>query len=60
MGGMCLIFTPALLRRLLGPLCLSVPLTSISWTHRYLYNPSLAAHPPPPPTPLYMQSMILQ
>ena len=53
MGGMGLIFTPVLVRRLLGPLGLSRPMTSISWTHSPIgkYNPPLAAHLPPPPTP---------
>ena len=35
MGGMGMIFTPVLVRRLLGPLDLSGPMTSSSWTCRY-------------------------
>ena len=35
MGGMGLIFTPVLVRRLLGPLGLSGSMTSTSWTHSY-------------------------
>ena len=34
MGGMGLIFNPVLVRRLLGPLDLSVPMISTSRTHR--------------------------
>ena len=34
MGGMGLIFTPVLMRHLLGPPGLSGPITSTSWTHR--------------------------
>ena len=34
-GGMGLIFNPALVRRLLGPPGLSGPITSTSWTHRH-------------------------
>ena len=65
---MGLIFTPVLVRYLLGPLaCLDALNGPIG-----RYNPPMAAyppsavHPPPPPTPpllptsLYMQSMILQ
>ena len=59
--AMGLIFTPALVRCLLGPLSLSGPMTSTSWNHSYIatsyshtgrYNPPLAAHPlhPLPPT----------
>ena len=33
MGGMGLIFMPVLVRCLLGPLGLSGPMTSNSWTH---------------------------
>ena len=33
--GMGLIFTPVLVRCLLGPLGLSGPMTSTSWAHRY-------------------------
>ena len=51
---MGLIFTSVLVRRLLGPLGLSGP--SISWTYSYskqtylegIYNPPPAAHPLPP------------
>ena len=76
MRGMVLIFTPVLVRSVLGSLRLSEPMTSTSWfIHRYFkqsywkYNLFLAAHPPPPPTspypllpahPLYTQYMILQ
>ena len=35
MGGMGLIFTPVLVRHLLGPTGLSWPMTSSSWTHNY-------------------------
>ena len=35
MGGVGLIFTPMLVRRLLGPPVLSGPMTSSSWTHSY-------------------------
>ena len=35
MGGMGLIFTPVLVRRLIGPPGLSRPMTSGSWTHSY-------------------------
>ena len=35
MGGMGLIFTPVLVRRLLSPSVLSGPMTSTSWTHSY-------------------------
>ena len=35
MGGMGLIFTPVLVRHLLGPLGLSGPMTSTFRTHRY-------------------------
>ena len=35
MGDMGLIFTPVLVRHLLGPPGLSRPMTSISWTHSY-------------------------
>ena len=35
MGGMDLIFIPVLVRRLLGPLGLSGPMTSTFWTHRF-------------------------
>ena len=35
MVGMALIFTPVLVRRLLGPPGLSRPMTSSSWTHSY-------------------------
>ena len=35
MGGMGLIFTPVLVRHLLGPLSFSRPMTSTSWTHSY-------------------------
>ena len=71
MGGMGLIFTPVIVRCLLGPLSLSGPMTSISWTNSYAKNPIRrynlppAAHLPPQPhpshspTPLYTQSMIL-
>ena len=55
MGGMGLIFIPVLVRRLLGPLGLSRPMTSNSWTlintpnHPIKrYNPAPAAHPPHP------------
>ena len=34
MGSMGLIFTPVLVRRLLGPTDLSGPMTSTFWTHR--------------------------
>ena len=71
MGGMGLIFIPVLVRHLLGPPGLSI---GLSWTHSYTpnspigwYNPSPASHLPPPPptpscppTPLYVQSVILQ
>ena len=49
-----LIFTPALMRHLLGPLDFSRPMTSTSWTYSYSkqpigrYNPPLATHPPTP------------
>ena len=36
MGGIGLIFTPVLVRHLLGPLGLFSPMTSTSWTHSYL------------------------
>ena len=56
MEGMGLIFTPLLVRRLIGPPVLSRPMTSTSWTHSYVlqtvsigwYNPSPASHPPHP------------
>ena len=35
MGGMDLIFTPVLVRRLIGPPGLSGPVTGTSWTHSY-------------------------
>ena len=35
MGGMGLIFTPVLVKRLIGPPGLSRPMTSTSWTHSY-------------------------
>ena len=35
MGDMGLIFTPVLVRCLLGSVGLSGPITGISWTHRY-------------------------
>ena len=35
MGGMGLILTSALVRRLLGPLGLSGPIANTSWTHNY-------------------------
>ena len=35
MGGKGLIFTPVLVRRLIGPPGLSRPMTSTSWTHSY-------------------------
>ena len=56
MGGMGLIFTPVLVRRLLGPLGLSGSMISTLWTHSYpnspngRHNPPLTAHPPLPPT----------
>ena len=58
MGGMSLIFTPVLVRHLLGPPSLSRPMTSISWTYSYStpntsigrYNLPPAAHPPTPTT----------
>ena len=40
------IFTPVLVRCLLGPLGLSGPMTNTSWTHSY--NPPPAAHLHPP------------
>ena len=46
MGGMGLIFTPVLMRRLLGPPDLSRPMTSSSWTH-----------PSRLPTPLYVHAI---
>ena len=64
---MGLIFTPVLVRHLLGPLGLSGP--SISGTYSYskqtylegIYNPRPAAHPPMHPShPLIVQFMILQ
>ena len=33
MGGMDLVFTPMLVRRILGPLGLSGSMTSTSWTY---------------------------
>ena len=54
MGSMRLIFTPMLVRHLLGLLGLSGPIADASWTHSYAnkkYNPPQAAHPRPPPTP---------
>ena len=36
MGGMGLIFTPVLVRRLIDPPGLSRPMTSTSWTHSYV------------------------
>ena len=58
MGGMGLIFTPVLVRRLLGPPGLSRPMTGTSWTHTATPNSPIgwcnlpsASHPlPPPPT----------
>ena len=35
MGGMGLIFTTVLVRHRIGPLGLSGPITTNSWTHRY-------------------------
>ena len=35
MGGIDLIFTPVLVRRLIGPPGLSRPMTSTSWAHSY-------------------------
>ena len=69
MGGMDLIFTPVLVRRLLGPLGLSgrlglslalLGLISTPNSPSERYNPSPVAQPSPPPTPLYVQSVILQ
>ena len=54
MGGMGQILTPVLVIRLLGPLGLSIPMTSSFWTHSYTkspigrYNPPPASHPPHP------------
>ena len=49
---MGLIFTPVLVRCLVGPLGLAGPMTSTSWTHIATpnspvgrYNPPLACHP---------------
>ena len=53
MGGMGLIFTPVLVRHLLGSLGLSGPMTSTFWTPNSpigRYNLPLATHLPPPPT----------
>ena len=74
MGGVGQIFTPPLVRRPLGPLGLSGPMTSTSLTHAYLLQtvllegitllllPICSLHPPYPllPTLSYMQSVILQ
>ena len=54
MGGMGLIFTPVLVRRLIGPPGLSRPMTSTSWTATPnsqigWCNPPPASHPPPSP-----------
>ena len=40
-GDMGLIFTPVLVRRLIGPLGLSRPITSTSWTHGYSKHSNL-------------------
>ena len=69
MGGMGLIFTPVLVRRLLRP-------SSLVWAYDYIalfgliatpnspigrYNPPPASHPPlHPPHPLIHASVILQ
>ena len=64
MEGMGLIFTPMLVRHLIGPLGLSGPITiALLGLIGVPNNPIRRYHPPPashPPTPLYVQSMILQ
>ena len=59
MGGVGLIFTSVLVRRVLRPPGLSGPMTTvvlglISTLNSPIgrYNPPLASYPPPPPTPL--------
>ena len=75
MRGMGLIFTPVLVRRLLGSPGLSRPITTVallgfivtlnSPIGRYnlppaAYLPQNLPHPSHPPTTLYTQSVILQ
>ena len=73
MGGIGMILTPVLVRHLLGPLGLSGPMTSTSWTYIATpndplgkYNLPPAAHLQPrthpllPTHTLYMQSMMLK
>ena len=49
MGDMDLIFTPVLVRHLLGPPGLSWPMTSTSWIHRH----SNQSQPTPFPLPTH-------
>ena len=53
MGGMGLIFTPVLVRRLLGPLSLSGAMTSTYWIHSYSKQSYLKVQPASgcPPSP---------
>ena len=54
MGGMGLIFTPVLVRRLIGPPGLSRPMTNGSWAHGYSEQSNWVVWPafgfPPAPT----------
>ena len=57
MGGMGLIFTPVLVRSLIGPPGLSRPMTNGSWTHSYSKQSNWVVQPafgfpPAPTTPL--------
>ena len=60
MENMCHIFTPVVMRHLLGPISMFGPMAGTSWTHSYSkqsyvtkgqFNLPSAAHPLLPPTP---------
>ena len=59
MGCVGLILIPMLVRHILMPVGLPEFMTSTPWTLGYSnspigrYNSPMAAHPPPPPSPLY-------
>ena len=70
MGGMGLIFTPVLVRRLIGPPGLLRPMTSTSWTHSYSKQSNWVLWPasgfppapthPPPYTTIYDITVVLK
>ena len=58
MGGMGLIFTPVLVRSLIGPPGLSRPMTSTSWTHGYSEQSNWMVQPTPSFPPILTHPLI--